>query len=359
MADRLAIPSPRDDDPEDVFWALSTATTLWNRGERAEALKWLRRAAKQASDQRAEARSKELLRASMGIAAALGPSIPPPPLPAKSPAGTPLSVPPVALFTERPSPITGGPDTTQNPSWPPSVAAVTSPSFGVAAPQPPPARPAMPPPPVVASSAPAPRPPVPSRPRAGRERLAGRRAQGGKRPASIPDTPFDEFDDVTSVIVGKPALSALDADAKPAPTKVPSAKPAAATVPSPAAPSLVVKAPPVVRVTARKGTMQLVDEGFESLLTDGEAEPRRFVEAPKVVEIVASAPPVAASVAPAFSKRALLACRVAVMAGPDGVARVVPLESVEAAPEGAVAAILVPLVAADSEPLARLLGPRP
>ena len=45
------IPTPRLDDDEDVHWALSTASALWGRGERTEALKWLRRAAEQASAQ--------------------------------------------------------------------------------------------------------------------------------------------------------------------------------------------------------------------------------------------------------------------------------------------------------------------
>jgi hypothetical protein len=48
--------------------------------------------------------------------------------------------------------------------------------------------------------------------------------------------------------------------------------------------------------------------------------------------------------------------RVAVIAGPNGEARLVALEGLAAMPEGAIAAIVVPLAAADSEPLARLLG---
>ena len=45
MVVALPIPEPRPDDHEDVHWQLSTASALWARGESAEALKWLRRAA--------------------------------------------------------------------------------------------------------------------------------------------------------------------------------------------------------------------------------------------------------------------------------------------------------------------------
>src|SRR5262245_5449013 len=46
MADRAVdLPKPHPDDAEDVMDWLSTARTLWARGERADALVWLRRAA--------------------------------------------------------------------------------------------------------------------------------------------------------------------------------------------------------------------------------------------------------------------------------------------------------------------------
>jgi hypothetical protein len=54
----------------------------------------------------------------------------------------------------------------------------------------------------------------------------------------------------------------------------------------------------------------------------------------------------------------LLAQRVAVVAGPDGVARVVSLDDAAKLPEGAIAAILVPLAATDGAPLARLVARR-
>src|SRR6185369_5255996 len=89
MDNRLPIPPPSDDDPEDVHWALSTSSTLWSRGERADAVKWLRRAAEQASDQNADERALELMKAAADITTML--SVPPPA--PSSPAPVP-SVPP-------------------------------------------------------------------------------------------------------------------------------------------------------------------------------------------------------------------------------------------------------------------------
>ncbi|XXX81908.1 hypothetical protein WMF30_24425 [Sorangium sp. So ce134] len=62
------IPPPHDEDDEDVHWALSTATALWARGEREEALRWLRRAAEQASDANADLRALELFKAAAEVA---------------------------------------------------------------------------------------------------------------------------------------------------------------------------------------------------------------------------------------------------------------------------------------------------
>ncbi|KYF75771.1 hypothetical protein BE11_23780, partial [Sorangium cellulosum] len=62
------IPPPHDEDDEDVHWALSTATALWARGEREESLRWLRRAAEQASDANADLRALELFKAAAEVA---------------------------------------------------------------------------------------------------------------------------------------------------------------------------------------------------------------------------------------------------------------------------------------------------
>jgi hypothetical protein len=54
------LPDALPEDVEDVAWALQTATALWNRGERKEALVWLRRAADAASAAGNQARAEAL-----------------------------------------------------------------------------------------------------------------------------------------------------------------------------------------------------------------------------------------------------------------------------------------------------------
>src|SRR5512143_2787266 len=69
------IPQVREDDPEDVSWALSTAATQYARGDRVEALKWLRRAAEAASEAEKDMRALELAKAAAELTT---PSMPPP-----------------------------------------------------------------------------------------------------------------------------------------------------------------------------------------------------------------------------------------------------------------------------------------
>src|SRR5579862_5265625 len=89
------IPTPRLDDDEDVHWALSTAGALWARGEKVEALKWLRRAAEQASDVNADVRALELFKAAADMASKVGPLSAPPPAP-KPPPPAPAAAAPAA-----------------------------------------------------------------------------------------------------------------------------------------------------------------------------------------------------------------------------------------------------------------------
>jgi hypothetical protein len=56
------IPPVKPTDPEDVVWGLQTADTLWQRGERIDALVWLRRAAQAAGDGNDDDRALELAR---------------------------------------------------------------------------------------------------------------------------------------------------------------------------------------------------------------------------------------------------------------------------------------------------------
>jgi hypothetical protein len=41
-------PAAKDDDDDDVAWALSTAQVQWKRGSQADAVVWLRRASRSA-----------------------------------------------------------------------------------------------------------------------------------------------------------------------------------------------------------------------------------------------------------------------------------------------------------------------
>jgi hypothetical protein len=56
----VALPESRPEDDEDVVWGLSTATALWARGERRDAIVWLRRAADAAVAAGQEFRGSEL-----------------------------------------------------------------------------------------------------------------------------------------------------------------------------------------------------------------------------------------------------------------------------------------------------------
>src|SRR6187200_3129118 len=56
----VALPEPRPEDDEDVVWGLSTAKALWARGEREDALVWLRRAAEAANSAGQSFRASEI-----------------------------------------------------------------------------------------------------------------------------------------------------------------------------------------------------------------------------------------------------------------------------------------------------------
>ena len=57
------IPPAKDTDAEDVVWGLQTAEALWKRGERIDAIVWLRRAAQAAGEATDDDRALELARA--------------------------------------------------------------------------------------------------------------------------------------------------------------------------------------------------------------------------------------------------------------------------------------------------------
>lgn len=142
------IPTPRLDDDEDVHWALSTASALWGRGERTEALKWLRRAAEQASDVNADVRALELFKAAAEVANRV--SSTPPLAPASAPAEA-TSRPPPAPPARKPGPPPVPPPRPGSVFPPPPIAAASSMPTTTPVPTRPPSVPAPPPRPLVPS----------------------------------------------------------------------------------------------------------------------------------------------------------------------------------------------------------------
>jgi hypothetical protein len=141
-AGQAPIPPAKKDDTEDVAWALSTAEAMYARGDRGDALKWLRRAAESASEAQADDRALELAKAAADLATVVGPTPsapPPPPPPPRASYGPPpatASVPPpapAALAAPVPAaaPVVPPPPPTQrilpSASQPPPAAAVVTP----------------------------------------------------------------------------------------------------------------------------------------------------------------------------------------------------------------------------------------
>lgn len=116
MKSRSPVPSSKKDDLEDVAWALQTAEATWSRGEHADALKWIRRAAEAASEAEADDRALELAKAAADVASLLAEKTSttltgqgPPPIPHSAPRITSASRPPPALNgpVPRPTGMTG------------------------------------------------------------------------------------------------------------------------------------------------------------------------------------------------------------------------------------------------------------
>jgi len=73
------LPSPIEGDPEDVAWALQTADALWKRGEYADAVGWIRKAANAAADAEHDTRVIELAKAAAELSSLVEAFGPPPP----------------------------------------------------------------------------------------------------------------------------------------------------------------------------------------------------------------------------------------------------------------------------------------
>jgi len=89
MADKNPLFAAKPDDPKDVAWGLTTADTCWRRGERSEALRWLRRAVESASEAEADERALELAKIAADLATQIGSMIPPPAVPPPAPSSAP------------------------------------------------------------------------------------------------------------------------------------------------------------------------------------------------------------------------------------------------------------------------------
>jgi hypothetical protein len=109
------VPETVTGDPNDVAVALEVAGALWEKGNKEEALRWLRRAVEAANDAGEATRAAALAEAAGGIEASLvNPSDAPPPptapsAPVPSPSGRPAEgasarPPPAAIGTPAPAP---------------------------------------------------------------------------------------------------------------------------------------------------------------------------------------------------------------------------------------------------------------
>jgi len=140
------IPPAKKDDSEDVAWALSTAEAMFARGDRGDALKWLRRAAEAASEAQADDRALELAKAAADLASTISPttSAPPPPPPPPPSASVPPAARPMPAPAQVQASSTGRPGAQSAPP-----------------PAPPPTKSAPPPPPKSAPARPQGTPPKP------------------------------------------------------------------------------------------------------------------------------------------------------------------------------------------------------
>jgi len=175
------LPEPSPEDVEDVAWGVSTAKTLWGRGERREAIVWIRRAAEAAMAASQSFRATELLMYASELEDVLDATKPPA-------EASPLSPDAAASSDATPVPAAVAP----RPAIPPATGTVPRPPSGA------PPAPAVPRPLVVIPPAPA-SPPVTDSPATARTPApaAPAAATGTAKtpssqppPAGLPSTPL-------------------------------------------------------------------------------------------------------------------------------------------------------------------------
>jgi hypothetical protein len=225
------IPASKKDDPEDVSWALTTAESQWARGDHAEALKWLRRAAEAASEAEADMRALELAKAAAEVATqvsaakAARKSVPPAPAARKSiPPAAPAarkSIPPAVPAPDRPKGASPMGVPTKPAFMPVKPAAAKPAAAKVSAP--------VAPKPVVAKTTPGPKDPKPEAPKAEpkeKEALDGRKTARRSYAGEVQRGrgPNDESTQTSDTVIEK----IDDAAREPMPTKPPA--PAATNV---------------------------------------------------------------------------------------------------------------------------------
>jgi hypothetical protein len=96
MADKNPLFAAKPTDSKDVAWGLTTADTCWKRGERTEALKWLRRAVEAASEAEDDERALELAKIAADLTTQIGSMAPPPETTPVAPSAAPPPDRPVA-----------------------------------------------------------------------------------------------------------------------------------------------------------------------------------------------------------------------------------------------------------------------
>lgn len=99
------IPPAKDTDAEDVAWGLQTADAMWKRGERGDALVWLRRAVQAAADASDDDRALELARHAAELAETMTATASSPSSGAPGPAPRESVVPVVATTSNAPGSI--------------------------------------------------------------------------------------------------------------------------------------------------------------------------------------------------------------------------------------------------------------